>query len=145
MAKNNGKSNGPTAPVAPRAPRSKTPAQIAKAEANIKLANLRLIWSKQLREHHPELTGSPSDVVDTYLDYIETECNNEMRRLANEAAEARMAANRAAYVEACFAGPSAYHLRRFLAGREATYQRVSSFFEKSGLPDVAAAVVTKAA
>ena len=137
--------NQPKAPQAPRAPRSKTPPQIAKAGANIKLANLRLVWSKQLRERHPELTGSPSDVVDTYLDYIETECNNEMRRLANEAAEARMAVNRAKYVAATLVGPSASHLQRFLAGREATYQRVSSFFEKSGLPNLVPTVAAKAA
>ena len=55
-------------------PRLKSP----RRKPTSKLANLRLIWSKQLRERHPELTGSPSDVVDTYLDYIETECNNEI-------------------------------------------------------------------
>jgi hypothetical protein len=135
--------NQPKTPVTTRAPRSKTPTQIAKAEANIKLANLRLVWAKQISER-TGLTGSPTEIVDTYLDYIEKECDDEHKRLRNEAAEARMAVNRANYVAATLVGPSAYDLRRFLAGREATYQRVTAFFERSGLPDVAT-VAAKAA
>jgi hypothetical protein len=127
---------------------------VARAAANIEAARLRLEklqakqkLARQLRERDTGLVGSDDQVIEQYLNMVFVECSFAIAAIETakaEAAEARMAANRAKYVAATLVGPSAHHLHRFLAGREATYQRVSAFFEKSGLPDVATAA-TKAA
>lgn len=132
--------NQSKAPVAPRAPRSKTTAQLEKRNRNIEAARLRLEQlqakqkvARQLRERHPELTGTVDQVIDTYLEYIEKEVADMLAAKAHAA----MAANRAKYVADALAGPSASHLKRFLAGRSATFERVDAFFNRSGLPRVA--------
>ena len=127
--------------VASRAPRSKTPAQLAKALANTRRAELYLRLSQQLRERHPELTGSPTEVVDTYMEFVE----KEVEDYCKEQTQARMAAARAKYVAEALAGPSAYDLKRFLAGRAPTFERVDAFFTKSCLPRVAPAATNTAA
>ena len=115
--------------------------------ANIEEAAKRLVMrqekqklARQLRERDTELKGSDDQVIEQYLNMVFVECSFAIAAVETakaEAAEARMATNRAKYVAATLAGPSAFHLKRFLAGREATYQRVTAFFERSGLPDVA--------
>jgi hypothetical protein len=104
--------------------------------------------ARQLRERDTELRGSDDQVIDTYLNMVFVECCFAIAAIETakaEAAEARMTAARAKYVAATLVGPSAYHLKRFLAGREATHQRVTAFFERSGLPDVATPTAAEAA
>ena len=132
--------NQPKAPAAHRAPRTKTPAQLEKRNRNIEAARLRLEklqtkqnLARQLRERHPELTGTLDQIVETYLEFVE----KEVADMLAEKTQAAMAAARAKYVAEALAGPSAYHLIRFLAGRPATFERVDAFFNKSGLPRVA--------
>jgi hypothetical protein len=135
MAKNHAK-----APLAPRAPRSKTPAQLGKRNRNIEAARLRLEklqakqkLARQLRERHPELTGTVDQIVETYLAFVE----KEVADMLAAKVQAAMAAVRAKYVAEALSGPSACHLKRFLAGRSATFERVDAFFNRSGLPRVA--------
>ena len=127
--------------VSSRAPRSKTHAQIAKAVANPRRAELYLLLSQQLRERHPELTGSPTEVVDTYMEFVE----KEVEDFCKEQIQARMAAARAKYIAEALAGPSAYNLKRVLAGRAPTFERVDAFFTKSLLPRVAPTATNTAA
>ena len=128
------------APVAPRVPRSKTPAQLDKRNRNIEAARLRLEklqakqkLARQLRERHPELTGTVDQIIDIYLEFVEKEVAD------------MLAAARAKYVAEALAGPSAYHLKRFLAGRSATFEQIAAFFNKSNLPRVAPPAVKKVA
>ena len=97
-------------------------------------AELYLLLSQQLRERHPELTGSPTEVVDTYMEFVE----KEVEDFCKEQIQARMAAARAKYIAEALAGPSAYNLKRFLATVVLpTFERVDAFFTKSCLPRVA--------
>jgi hypothetical protein len=133
---------------APIAPRAKTPAQVLKAQQNIEAAAKRLAaqqarakLAKQLRDRDTELQGSDEQVIEHYLDMVFLECAfavAEIETVKAEAAEAAMVAE-------ALAGPSAYHLNRFLAGRAATFERVDAFFNKSGLPRVAPPAVRTAA
>ena len=132
--------NQSKAPVASRAPRSKTTAQLEKRARNIEAARLRLEklqakqkLARQLRDRHPELTGTVDQIVATYLEYVEKEIADVLAAKA----QAAMAAARAKYVAESLVGPSAYHLKRFLAGRSATFERVDAFFNRTGLRRVA--------
>lgn len=116
---------------ASKAPRSKTAAQLAKRDRNIAAYSARNEAMKQKRKEAARLrneygyTGTDDQVLAKYA-----QAEVERAAQAKRAEEAR-------YVEEALAGPSSYHLDRWLAGRLPTFERVSRFFEKSGMPHVA--------
>lgn len=116
---------------APKAPRTKTPVQLVKRERNIAAYHARNAAMKQQRETAKHLRR-------TY-GYVGTD-DQVLAKHALIEAERALQAKRAdenRFVDEALAGPSSYHLDRWLAGRLPTFERVSRFFEKSGLPRVA--------
>ena len=128
-------------------PKGKTPAQVAKAQANMVAAAERLKklqtlakTAKQIRERH-SLVGSDNVVLDAYRGIIEC----DVAIFVQERFEAKMAAAQAKYVADSLAGPSSWHLNRFLAHREPTFKRVLGFFLNSKMPRIASDVPAKKA
>lgn len=115
----------------PKAPRSKTPAQLAKRGRNIAAYKAR-------NEAMKEKRGTAMHLRCT-CGYVGTDDQVLAKHALAEAERAAQAkrAEEKRFVEEALAGPSSYHLDRWLAGRLPTFERVSRFFEKSGLPRVA--------
>jgi hypothetical protein len=124
---------------APKAPRTKTPVQLVKRERNIAAYNARNEAMQREREAAMRLRR-------TY-GYVGTDDQVLAKHALAEADRAVQAkqAEEARFVDEALAGPSSYHLDRWLAGRLPTFERVSRFFEKSSLPRVAKANVAAAA
>lgn len=131
---------------APKNKKPRTAYQIArdkaKRERNIRAAEWRLDrlretqrWASELRREHGYM-GNDEEVIETHRLVTQMVADLEKQRREQEERETEQALRRA-YVEEALNGPSAWHLKRWLHERPATYERVVRFFVKSGLPRVA--------
>ena len=96
-----------------RPPRPKTPAQEAKKRANIKAAEARLkrLQAKQRQEVAEQRQRSA----------------DHWARVEHERQQAQFQKD---YVEAALNGPAQFPLKRWLANRQPTFQRVHRFFDQ---------------
>ena len=136
-----GKNQPKTAHV--RAVKGKTPEQLRKRDLNVTLAKWRLKklqlsqkLARAIRERHA-FQGSDESVLDQYMAMVESECNAFIAARF----QAKMEAVQAKFVAEAMIGPASIVLVKWLAGRDATYDRVNRFFnERPALKRVASAV-----